>query len=750
MTKQAYHIKVSGRVQGVGFRPFVSRLAHHYQLTGWVRNTSGLVELWVEGNRHELEAFVVDLLALAPPLASPHSLQISSQSCQHYLDFRIEESVQTLSTHGHIPPDYYVCQDCLLEMRSPEQRRYRYPFINCTQCGPRYSIIARMPYDRCNTTMQSFPLCAACQNEYENPLDRRYHAQPLACVDCGPTLSFVGKEFRVACTGEQGLAACIASLQQGLIVAVKGIGGYHLLCDATDAAVIARLRERKHRPAKPFAVLMPSLGRLSTDFIERYVQLSHAEQVCLTSPMRPIVLLNKRSDFMLPANIAPNMNELGVFLPYSPLHYLITEAFAKPLIATSANLSDEPVCISADEVEAQLSTVADVFLHHDRIILHQADDSIFRSIAGKMRPLRLARGTAPIEHQVSFSFKCPMLAVGADGKNTIALGVDERIIISPHIGQLGSLRSQQVFEACINDLQQLYAVTPEMIVCDAHPDYFSTLWAYRQGLPVKQVWHHHAHASALMGEHHEHGVAIVFAWDGTGYGEDGCAWGGETLLGEMGKWRRVGSIKPFYLLGGHQASREPWRTAVSVCWEQGIDWEASPVALSLVRSIWQQKINCPKSSSVGRLFDAAAALTGVCHYAHFEGQAAMQCEAIAQPTDEIIALPLLKNTAGVWISDWGNLITYLNNQSLSPGTRSSVFHASLATMLVEQAQMLRKTYAVNKVGLTGGVFQNRLLTEQVVAKLTLMGFDVLLHQVVPSNDGGISFGQLIDANASQK
>lgn len=747
---KAYHITVTGRVQGVGFRPFVSRLAHHYQLTGWVRNRSGLVELWIEGNTHELEAFAVDLLALAPPLARPNPLQISQKPCVHYLDFRIEESIQAQSTHGYIPPDYYVCQDCLLEMRSPEQRRYRYPFINCTQCGPRYSIIARLPYDRCNTTMQNFPLCAACKDEYANPLDRRYHAQPLACPDCGPTLSFVSKERTASCTVEHSLAACIASLQQGLIVAVKGIGGYHLLCDATDAAVIARLRERKHRPVKPFALLMPSLGALGTDFIERYVQLTHAEQVCLASPMRPIVLLNKRSDFMLPENIAPNMNELGVFLPYSPVHYLITEAFAKPLIATSANISNEPVCISATEVEAQLSDVADAFLHHNRPILHQADDSIFRSIAGKMRPLRLARGSAPIEHQVSFAFKCPMLAVGADGKNTIALGVDERIIISPHVGQLGSLRSQQVFEDCINDLQRIYEIIPELIICDAHPDYFSTLWAYRQGLPVQQVWHHHAHASALMGEHHEHGTAIVFAWDGTGYGEDGSAWGGETLLGEIGKWRRVGSIKPFYLLGGNQASREPWRTAASVSWAQGIDWQTCPIDLSLLHSIWQQKINCPLSSSVGRLFDAAAALTGVCHYAHFEGQAAMQFEAIAQPTEEIIALPLRNNSAGVWISDWGDLISYLNNQSLSPSTRSSVFHASLVAMLVDQAQLLRKTCAVHKVGLTGGVFQNRLLTEQVVAKLTCMGFEVLLHEVIPSNDGGISFGQLIDANASQK
>ncbi len=739
----ALRILVTGRVQGVGFRPFVSRLANEFNLSGWVLNRGGEVEIRAEGKAEDLAGFVRDLAGRAPPLARPDPPQVFHVPPEGFQGFAIQHSQEGEGANIHIPPDYFVCADCLAEMQNPNERRHRYPFINCTQCGPRYTLIDRLPYDRPNTAMADFSLCPACRTEYENPLDRRYHAQPLACAECGPGLLYrvIGQPDRVG--NETALAACVQALRNGLIVAVKGVGGYHLLCDARDEATVQRLRQRKHRPAKPLAVLLPSRGSEGLDGVLAVAAPESCELDLLKSPLRPIVLMKKREASELAESVAPGLREVGVMLAYSPLHHLLAEAFGAPLVATSANVSGEPVLTEGEEVERRLGAVADAFLHHDRPIRRPADDSVFRRIAGKPRPLRLGRGLAPLERNLPFELERPLLAVGADLKNTVALAFGRRVVVSPHIGDLGTLRSGEVFERVIADLQALYGVAAEAMVCDAHPDYHSSRWARAQGIPLLKVFHHHAHASALAGEHGLPGEMLVFTWDGVGFGEDGTIWGGEALLGQPGDWRRVGSLRPFKLLGGERANREPWRCALALCWEAGLEWAACPQDAGLLRHAFGRGINCPQSTSAGRLFDAAAALIGLGAEASFEGEAAMRLEAISHPTDEAIALPVFKE-GGVWRADWSPLLAVLLDNGLDAGRRGSVFHDSLAQLIARQAVKLREEQGVDRVGLCGGVFQNRLLTEQAVELLVASGFAVYLPVDIPGNDAGISFGQVVE------
>jgi len=743
----ARRIVVRGRVQGVGFRPFVSRIAQEFGLAGWVRNRSGEVEIHVEGPDDAIDGFARALVDRAPPLAKPAPPSLRKEDPAGSSGFTILPSEAGSRGDIHLPPDYFVCVDCLVEMHDPRERRFRYPFINCTQCGPRYTLIDRLPYDRPHTAMADFALCAACRAQYEDPLDRRYHAQPLACPACGPALLFRGRGQADRLGNESALSACLATLRAGAIVAVKGVGGYHLLCDAEDDTVVQRLRERKRRPHKPLAVLVPWSGPEGLDAVADLAEPDATERELLQSPLRPIVLMRKRDHARLAASVAPHLAEVGLMLPYSPLHHLLAEEYGAPLVATSANISGEPVLTDAGEVEARLGHVADAFLHHDRPIRRPADDSVFRRIAGHPRPLRLGRGSAPIERSLSFNLAEPVLAVGADLKNTVALAFEDRVVISPHIGDLGSLRSAEIFERVIDDLTCLYGVEPRRIVGDAHPNYRSTRWARSQKLPFHAVYHHHAHASALAGEHRTCGKMLVFTWDGTGYGEDQSVWGGETLLGQPGDWHRVGSLRPFRLPGGDRASREPWRCALSLCWEQGLGWTECPNDAALLRQAWERRINSPIASSAGRLFDAAAALIGLASEASYEGQAAMVLEAISEPSDAAIDLPLERSAAGVWLSDWGPLLPMLMDRSLTTRERGSLFHASLARAILSHAQINRNEHRLNKVGLAGGVFQNRLLTEQAMASLERHGFEVFLASDIPTNDAGISFGQVIECAA---
>jgi hydrogenase maturation protein HypF len=732
-----------GRVQGVGFRPFVYRAAQHYRVEGWVRNLAGRVEVLAQGSPDRLRQFGDALLADAPPLARPEKIADAPVRPRALRGFAILASRADGLSHVEVPPDYFACEACLAELRDPADRRYRYPFVNCTQCGPRYTLIRRLPYDRPNTTMTAFTLCARCVEEYADPLNRRFHAEPLACPDCGPQLAFASGSAATL-RGEAGLAACVAALAAGKVVAVKGIGGYYLMCDAASPAAVGALRARKRRPHKPLAVMFPLDDDLTA--VRTATRLDDAHRALLLDPMRPIVLVPRREGSPLAPEVAPDCGELGVMLPYSPLHHLLLEDFGAPVVATSANPSGEPVLTDNAEAEARLGHVADAFLHHDRPIARPADDPVYRIIAGAARPLRIGRGNAPAEVGLPFTLPSPVLALGGHLKNTVALGWGRRAIVSPHLGDMDAPRSIALLEQVAEDLQALYGVRAQRIVCDAHPSYATTRLAARQPLPVRKVFHHHAHASALAGEFPRSGDWLVFTWDGAGLGEDGTLWGGEALLGRPGAWRRVGSLRSFALLGGEQAMREPWRNALSLCWEAGRRWSDCPGDTELLRHAWERGLNCPRTSSAGRLFDAAAALLGVATRTTFEAQAPMALEAAAAGDGDALPLPLEQHD-GVWSSDWAPLLDALLDSHSSAGERAATFHATLARAVLDQARAVRGAHGVGQIGLTGGVFQNRVLCERVSRLAGDEGFAVFVPERVPCNDAGLSFGQLIEAGA---
>lgn len=746
-------LHITGRVQGVGFRPFVRRLAEAHGLAGWVCNRAGAVAVLVQGEPAAVARFGTELTAKAPPLARP-VLAGSRRSAARLegpgaRSFVILPSVEGDPREAVVAPDQFACDDCLAEIRDPVARRYRYPFINCTQCGPRYTIIERLPYDRANTAMAAFALCPECRREYEDPSDRRHHAQPLACLACGPRLTY--REPAAAApypAGDAALAACLDAFKAGRIVAVKGIGGYHMMCDATSSAAVARLRLAKNRPHKPLAVMVAEAGDDRLAAARGLVALDGAAAAMLADPMRPIVLAAARPDAALAPEIAPGLREIGVMLPYSPLHHLLLADFGKPLVATSGNISGEPVLTDPVETEARLAGIADAFLHHDRPIRRPADDPVYRVIAARARPIRLGRGSAPLSLRLPVTLDRPCLAVGGQMKVTVALGWDDRAVVSPHIGDLGSPRGMAVFRQLVADLQGLYGVCAERVVCDVHPGYGSSRWARGSGLPLTTVLHHHAHASALAGEHGVREPMLVFAWDGVGLGSDGTLWGGEGLYGRPGAWRRVTSFRPFALPGGEKAGREPWRSALALCWEAGVAWPAGAMlADERLRHAWERRLNAPQTSAVGRLFDAAAALTGIAQTASFEGHGPMWLEAASGDGASPEELPLMRGDDGVWRSDWAPLLPILLDRGLTAGERGGIFHASLAAALLAQARRVRAETGVVSVGLTGGVFQNRLLTETAIRLLAADGFLPLVAEAVPANDASLSFGQLVEAAA---
>ncbi|MGF1545943.1 MAG: carbamoyltransferase HypF [Thiotrichales bacterium] len=736
---------VSGHVQGVGFRPFVYRVARALDLTGYVLNRGGQVEIVAQGPAAARAALGDAVLRQHPPLARPR-IDLTEDCAQPEFDaFSIRPSAAADQPDIQVPPDYFACADCLAEIDDPGARRYRYPFINCTQCGPRYTLIDALPYDRPNTSMAAFALCPACAEEYSDPLDRRFHAEPLACATCGPSLSYRQDGATVA-GNEAALAGTLAALRAGAIVAVKGVGGYHLMCDARNATAVAGLRARKHRPHKPLAVMYPLRGEDGLAAVREDLDLTPAHADALRSPQRPIVLAPMRHDATLAPEIAPGLGEVGAFLPYSPLHHLLLKDFGGPLVATSGNVSGEPVIIDNDEAEQRLSAVADAFLHHDRPIVRPADDSVLRVIAAATRPLRVGRGLAPLELRLPWPIAYPTLAVGGHLKNTVALAWGERVVISPHIGELDSPRSLAVFEQVLADLQRLYQVRAERIAHDVHPRYASTRWAKRQPLPARAVLHHPAHASALAGEYPEIERWLTFTWDGTGYGSRGSLWGGEAFFGCPGRWQRVASFRPFRLPGGDKAGREPWRSAAALCWELGRNYQPQGVLhAALAHSAWTRGINTPVSSAVGRLFDAASCLLGLGESVSHEGQGPMRLEALAGDGSATVApLPLGLDNAGVLRADWAPLPDLLTDPFEDNATRARNFHATLAVTLVAQALWARERFGAFTVGLTGGVFQNRILTELALAHLAEHGFDARLTQQVPCNDGGLAYGQIIE------
>jgi hydrogenase maturation protein HypF len=739
--------RIGGRVQGVGFRPFVYRLAQLYELKGWVRNNGGEVEIHAEGSAERLEVFGDALLLRAPPAAAARLLNMQAAGGELRDEFRILPSITEAELRVHVPADLFTCDECLDELRDPSARRYRYPFINCTQCGPRYTLIRTMPYDRANTTLDRFTLCHECAADYADPRDRRFHAEPLACAACGPSLYWY--DGRRAIGGNSlALAAAVACLRAGQIIAVRGVGGYHLLCDARCEKAVLRLRLQKGRPSKPLAVMLPWRGRDGLDYARAVARLSTLEAATLRGAARPIVLAERSSKTPLAPSIAPGLREVAVMLPYSPLHHLLIEEFGAALVATSGNLSGEPVLTEPADAQSRLAAVADGFLHHDRPILRPADDSVVRVFADAARPIRLGRGTTPLELDLPSRARIPILAVGAYQKTTIALAWGERAIVSPHIGELSSPRGREVFAQVARDLQQLYGIRAARVVHDAHPGFPNTRWARGSRLPAQAVWHHHAHASAVAGEYPSDAPLLCFTWDGVGLGPDGTLWGGEALLGRPGAWTRVASFRPFRLPGGERAAREPWRTALALCWECGEPWpEGASLGDPMLRKAWDCGVNAPMTTSVGRLFDAAAAFIGVCLVASYEGEAPMKLESLCNDAVAPVVLPLARDAAGIWRSDWAALLPALLSTQQTPAIRAATFHASMAHTLCEQAVAVRNDTGVARVGLTGGVFQNRILTEQAHALLTAAGFEVLIPQLLPVNDAAISFGQLVEVTA---
>ncbi len=748
---------ITGAVQGVGFRPFVFRLARGLGLSGWVRNDAQGVTIRATGFLQTLDAFKRALKEQAPAAARIDSIvEVNREAASvESGEFRIVESEAGGLKTAQILPDLATCPDCLRELFDPADRRYLYPFTNCTHCGPRFSILEHLPYDRPNTTMKSFTMCESCRREYENSSDRRFHAQPNACPDCGPHLEWWDKSGKKISERNDALSAAAEAVRHGQVVAVKGLGGFHLLVDARNPAAVGRLRERKNREEKPLAIMCPSLGDA-----RRLCAVSADEQKVLTSPEAPIVLLRKNPGANGIADaVAPNNPYLGVMLPYTPLHHLLLRELAFPVIATSGNLSDEPICIDEHDAVARLGSIADAFLVHNRPIARPIDDSVVRVVNGSVFVLRRARGYAP--RPVPFvQTSSAILAVGAHLKNTVALAVGGQAVLSQHIGDLETFPASQAFEKAIDMLESLYDATPDRIACDLHPDYFSTRHAAERKIPLVTVQHHHAHVAACMAENGLDGEVLGVSWDGTGYGPDGTVWGGEFLLATRKSYTRAGHLRRFRLPGGDAAVKEPRRSAMGALFELFGDevfsrhGTASSRAFTdierpILAKMLKDSIHSPLTSSAGRLFDAVSSLVGLRQKSTFEGQAAMELE-FALPENAAAAKPydtVLRDSEAGFVADWSSVIGGVLDD-LAAGQDipfiSARFHNSMVALIVAAAARAH----VKRVVLSGGCFQNAYLLSCAVARLKQDGFEPHWHHEIPTNDGGIALGQTVVAAAS--
>jgi len=761
MSNVGASIHISGIVQGVGFRPFVYGLANRLDLTGWVRNTSAGVEICIDGPEANLHQFVHSLQAEIPPLARIDTLEVSWHPANGFTAFEIIHSEAIASAFQPISPDICICEDCLTELFDPHDRRYRYPFINCTNCGPRFTIIQDIPYDRPNTSMAGFQLCAACSEEYQDPLDRRFHAQPVACPDCGPQV------WLESSNNDQQLAEREAAIQtarnillEGKILAVKGLGGFHLACDATNPNAVAELRARKLRVGKPFAVMFPSLTSIS-----EHCEVSPQDKALLESRQRPIVILNRRPASSIASEVSPGQNTLGAMLPYTPLHYLLlTHPDLPPLVMTSGNLSEEPICTDNSEARQRLFSLADYFLMHDRPIETRCDDSVARSGFAAPMILRRSRGYAPDPLRLPFEIQ-PILATGAELKNTFCLARQRYAFLSHHIGDLENYPALQAFESGIQHYQRLFRVQPEAIAYDLHPDYLATRYALQRAeteqIPAVGIQHHHAHIAACMAENglQPDEQVIGVAWDGTGYGDDGAIWGSEFLLASYATYQRYAHLAYVPLPGGDQAARQPWRMALAWLHQSGIYWDANlaPVKhatglnetgfnrLQVLRHQLESGLNSPPTSSMGRLFDAAASLMGIRQEVSYEAQAAIEMEALADPTETGV-YPLDINDEGIINPTplWQALMADLRSR-IAVSVLSARFHNSLAHLVVTVCQGIRQHTGMKQVALSGGVWQNKYLLDTTCRKLEQAGFNSLLHRQVPTNDGGLALGQAVAA-----
>ncbi len=764
-------VHITGIVQGVGFRPFVYNLATRLKLNGWVRNTSAGVDIEVDGEQDILDAFVKALRDEAPPLSRIDELTASFRPANGFTSFDIFHSESIPSAFQPISPDVAICDDCLRELFDPSDRRYRYPFINCTNCGPRFTIIQDIPYDRPKTTMAGFTLCLDCEKEYKDPTDRRFHAQPVACPVCGPKVWLENSsnvESQTSFLSNDAILETRRLLVEGKIVAVKGLGGFHLACDATNAASVTELRNRKLRVDKPFALMMPDL-----ETVEKHCVVSEAERELLLSAARPIVLLKRKPESNIAKEVAPNQDWIGVMLPYTPLHYLLlekSEGFPEALVMTSGNLSEEPIATDNVEARERLSKLADAFLMHDRDIHIRCDDSVVRVFDDNRQskivnrksiyPIRRSRGYSPFPVKLPFAVP-QLLAAGSELKNTFCITNGNYAFLSHHIGDMENYETLKSFEQGVEHFERLFRVKPEVIVYDMHPNYLATRYALeraeREGLPTIAVQHHHAHVAACMAEHGLNEPVIGVSFDGTGYGEDGAIWGGEFLVGDYKSYQRAAHLAYFPLPGGDAAIKKPARTALALLWSLGLDWDENLPPVKefcaedqvTLRIQLEKKINTPMTSSMGRLFDAVSALAGVRQQVNYEGQVAIEFEVLADKA-EAGAYSFALNQDQVQV---GGAIEALVKDVMAgvPIQKISArFHHGLAESVRETIGKINGETGIRSVVLSGGVWQNITLLRRTLSLLQKDGFVVYIHREVPANDGGLSLGQAAIAAARMR
>jgi hydrogenase maturation protein HypF len=775
-------IVVRGIVQGVGFRPFVYSLAARLHLRGFVRNRAGALQIEVEGDAPALDRFLGELSDRPPPLAHVEDLSWECRPPQGEADFRIESSTADAASPVFISPDVATCADCLAELLDPADRRYGYPFLNCTNCGPRLTIITGAPYDRPRTTMASFVMCRACRAEYDDPADRRFHAQPTCCAECGPRLRLLDAAGRPKTTADP-LADFATALREGRIGALKGLGGYHLACDARNAEAVAELRRRKHRDEKPFAIMVADVS-----VAEAIAEVGPDEGALLLSPRSPIVLLLKRrvpsplplshegrgvpdtplsprergvgGEGTVAEEVAPRNPHIGVMLPYTPLHHLLLRAVGGgPLVMTSGNRCDEPIAHRDDDAVERLAGIADLFLVHDRPIHVRCDDSVTRVVAGAELPVRRSRGYAPRPVELPFDCPCPILAVGGQLKATFTLGRGRQAFLSHHLGDLDHYEAYRAFEKDVALYEQLFGIAPQVIAHDLHPDYATSNYARnrsaRLGTPLLAVQHHHAHLASCMAENGLDEPVIGVSFDGTGYGTDGAVWGGEFLVGDYRTFHRRAHLRYVGLPGGDRAIREPWRMAVSHLADAHAELpelraRLLPVELRTVERMLARGLNTPRTSSAGRLFDAVASLAGVRDRVSYEGQAAIELEWLATEIAPDGAYPFDLGGDPLVIDTRPLIRAVVADVSRGVGAAlvARRFHSTLVELIAEVCSRLRAATGIDAVTLSGGVFLNALLTQEVSRRLAADGFRVYRHRLVPPNDGGLSLGQLAVAAAS--
>ena len=740
-------VVIRGAVQGVGFRPFIYRLAEEMGLKGWVINNTQGVFVEAEAETEVLRRFLLRIEGEKPAISFIQSLEHTYLDPVFYDKFEIRESSDGAKT-ALILPDIATCSDCRREIFDPQNRRYRYPFTNCTNCGPRFTIVEGLPYDRARTSMRIFEMCPECWEEYHNPRDRRFYAQPNACPKCGPQLELWDEKGEVLADSDESLHRTASAIREGLIVGVKGLGGFHLMADAANESAVQRLRQRKRREEKPFALMFPSLQDVT-----RHAIVDAMEERLLCSPEAPIVLLRRNDSDELAKSIAPRNPYLGAMLPYTPLHHLLMCELGIPVVATSGNISDEPICTHEQEAVLRLQGIADFFLVHNRPIVRHVDDSVARVMAGRELVLRRARGFAPLP--VMLREASPdVVAVGAHQKNAIAASVGDQVFISQHIGDLETVPAYGAFEQVLRDFSELYELRPTTIACDQHPDYFSSQYANKQkGVEVVEVQHHYAHALACMAENQVEPPALGISWDGSGYGPDGTVWGGEFLRITADGFERFAHLRTFSLPGGERAVKEPRRVALSILREVfGAGWNGcnalatlqafSTLERRLLEEMMEHNLHSPLTSSAGRLFDAVASIVGLRQVCRFEGQAAMELEFLTHNAETDESYPFeLANGGECLVVDWAPMVQAIVrdvNGDVVSGEIAARFHNTLAEMIVKVARAAGE----ERVALSGGCFQNRYLTERAVKQLREEGFSPYWHQRVPPNDGGIALGQV--------